>query len=177
MTSAIVGGLLSGIVVLLGVLFEAHLTKRRERQTRIEDTTRRLLIETRKLEHISRQTPDRVDRDRLHELDDRVEALALELRLLSLRWRHYRGLTHAIDDLIVNQTVARERRSGGIPMSLVESLGATAIGDVVFPDTTDVGERVHESAMSTRGLPRPRRPRHRRDSDDRSAPDAIERSA
>jgi hypothetical protein len=177
MTSAIVGGLLSGIVVLLGVLFEAKLTQRRERQTRIEETTRRLLIGTRKLEHLSRQPPDGVDRDRLHELDDRVEALALELRLLSLKWRHYRGLTRAIDDLIVNQAVARERRSGGIPMSLVESLGASAIGDLVFPDTTDVGERVHDSAMSTRVLPRPRRPRHQTGSESGSAPTPIEQSA
>jgi hypothetical protein len=175
MTSAIVGGLLSGIVVLLGVLVEAQLTKRRERQTRIEETTRRLLIDTRKLEHLSRQPPDRVDQDRLHELDDRVEALALELRLLSLKWRHYRGLTRAIDDLIVNQTVARERRSGGVPMSLVESLGASAIGDLVFTDTSDVGERVHDGALSKRVLPRPRRPR--RGSASESAADVIERSA
>jgi hypothetical protein len=149
--AAIAGGLLSGVVVLIGVLVDQHLTRRREREARIQETTRRLVIETRKLEDLWRKSRAEVDQDRLDELDDRVESLALELRLLSLNRRRYRGLIRAIDDLIVNQIVAREQRSEGQVMSMLETLGSGAISDSVFPPTTGLIERVRHRAAS--GLP------------------------
>ena len=150
--AALAGGLLSGVVVLVGVLVDQHLTRRRERETRIQEATRHLVIETRKLEDLLRKSPADVDQDRLDELDDRVESLALELRLLSLNRRRYRGLIHAIDDLIVNQIVARERGSEGHVMSVLETLGSGAISDSVFPTTAALTELVRDRAA--RGLPK-----------------------
>jgi hypothetical protein len=151
MQAAIVGGLLSGGVVLLGVILEQHLTKRREREARIQEIARRLVIEIGKLEALLKRAPSEVDAGRLNEIDERVQALALEVRLLSLKRRHYHELTNAIDELLVNQFAARERRADGIPMEVLETLGGAAINDVVFPNAPHLGDRIRDRVK--RGLP------------------------
>jgi hypothetical protein len=52
---------------------------------------------------------------------DRVQALAIELRLLSLKRRQSPAVRNAVAELLVTGLAARERRAQGTPMKLLEN--------------------------------------------------------
>lgn len=138
--SAIVGGLITGVVLLAGVLMSEGLIRQRERRSRLEHATHRLtLLVPVVMAYLSEAPPDP---QRLSAgsagwyfeqemLDSLFEA---DLLVRSARSRASRQFREALDDLSTRITTATTRALGGRYLTADEVLQIS---------TTDITEALH----------------------------------
>jgi hypothetical protein len=124
--AALLSGLLSEFVVLVGVLLADWLAGRREQGSRVDNLSFRLIDQGSELENRLKEIDSHEiepHRQEVVQLQTQVRTCAFELRALLLGQPRCRALAKAVDELLARQFVAYDRYEAGIPMELLETLG------------------------------------------------------
>lgn len=139
--AALLSGVISGLVVLVGVLCSELLTRQRQRRERAEQSIYQLIALLGAEERMLRESPSGTGApEQLREIHARCVTHLFELR--TIRGRSLHEVREAASECIARASAALLRYSEGIPLDARESLGGRRLTTAMFPAESSLTERV-----------------------------------